>query len=100
MAEYKNVGNHAEDLADGRMIAPGEVAELDPDQVKEYRNADLIETGTLILISGDPSAETTEGAEATAARLGVDLGEVKGTGRDGRITQADVEAFAKSREES
>jgi hypothetical protein len=46
--EYKNVGNHAEDLADGRMIAPGETVELDEDQVREDHNEDLLARGALI----------------------------------------------------
>jgi 2-oxoacid dehydrogenase-like protein with E3 subunit-binding domain len=38
--------------------------------------------------------ETTGAAAERAAELGVDLSTVIGTGKDGRITKADVEAAA------
>ena len=40
--------------------------------------------------------ETTGAAAELAAELGVDLSSVEGTGKDGRITKADVEAAAKA----
>jgi pyruvate/2-oxoglutarate dehydrogenase complex dihydrolipoamide acyltransferase (E2) component len=40
--------------------------------------------------------ETTGAAAELAQELGVDLSTVEGTGKDGRITKADVEAAAKS----
>jgi hypothetical protein len=52
MAEIKNVGNHAEDLADGRMIAPGETAKLTDAQLKEPHNADLLEREAFIKLEG------------------------------------------------
>ena len=42
--------------------------------------------------SVNPNA--TEGALVAAAELGVDLNSVKGTGKDGAITKADVEGAA------
>jgi pyruvate/2-oxoglutarate dehydrogenase complex dihydrolipoamide acyltransferase (E2) component len=47
------------------------------------------------LSAGDPSAvNATEGAMSAAEELGVDLRSVQGSGKDGRITKADVEAAA------
>lgn len=40
------------------------------------------------------SADATDGARELAAERGIDLSEVKGSGKDGRITQADVEAHS------
>lgn len=38
--------------------------------------------------------EATDAAEELAAELGVDLATVEGTGKDGRVTVADVRAAA------
>ncbi len=40
--------------------------------------------------AGNPYA--TAGAVAAAAELGVDINNVEGTGKDGKVTKADVEA--------
>jgi hypothetical protein len=53
--KYKNVGNHAIDLADGRMSGVGEMIDLDEDQVREGINEDYLATGMLLGI--DESAE-------------------------------------------
>lgn len=42
--------------------------------------------------------DATEAAEAKAEELNVDLSEVQGTGKDGRITEPDVEAAHASAE--
>jgi hypothetical protein len=46
--EYKHVGNHAEDLADGRMLAPGETVKLNDKQLAEPHNQRLITEGILL----------------------------------------------------
>jgi hypothetical protein len=46
--EYKNVGNHAHDLADGRMLAPGETVMLDDDAVRDPHNESLLADNVLI----------------------------------------------------
>jgi pyruvate/2-oxoglutarate dehydrogenase complex dihydrolipoamide acyltransferase (E2) component len=60
-----------------------------------------VQTGTNS--AGDPmyersryfeDIETTGAAASLAAELGVDLSTVEGTGKDGRITKADVEKAA------
>lgn len=40
------------------------------------------------------AAEATDAAEELAAELGVDLASIEGTGKDGRVTVADVRAAA------
>lgn len=42
--------------------------------------------------SAEPTFDATEGAEELAQEAGVDLAKVQGTGQDGRITKADVQA--------
>jgi pyruvate dehydrogenase E2 component (dihydrolipoamide acetyltransferase) len=46
----------------------------------------------------DGEAKVSPIARRVAERLGVDLSQVKGTGRNGRISQEDVEAFAAARQ--
>ena len=57
-------------------------------------------TGAVEVVTEGPEADedqidATDGAVAAADELGVDLASVVGTGADGRITKADVEAAAK-----
>jgi len=46
--EYKWVGNHPQDLASGRVLAPGETCELSPAEAEDPHNAALIDSGALI----------------------------------------------------
>jgi hypothetical protein len=46
--KYKLVGDHPEDLADGRVLGPGEEADLDKEAVGDPHNQRLIEEGLLI----------------------------------------------------
>lgn len=45
-------------------------------------------------IGASETLDATEGALETAAELGVDIATVQGSGKEGRITKADVEAAA------
>ncbi len=45
-------------------------------------------------LSSEEGVKATKGAVDAAEELGVDLGSVVGTGRDGQVTKADVEAAA------
>lgn len=55
------------------------------------------EDGSFIRAPRLPDAEgATDAAVELAAELGVNLTEVEGTGRDGRITVADVRAAAEA----
>lgn len=58
--EYKWVGTHVQDLADGRMLAVGDVVELTGDEVRE--NQVLIDDGGLISVT-----ESAKAAKQTAA---------------------------------
>jgi hypothetical protein len=51
MTEYRCTSRHSEDLADGRVVAPGEVATLSADQQKDAHNQRLIEEGGLVEIA-------------------------------------------------
>lgn len=62
MAEYRNIGNHAEDLASGRMLAPGESAELTDEEVKLPHNEDKIASGILLPL-GQPKKTGKEGGD-------------------------------------
>jgi len=48
--------------------------------------------------TGEPDSEinATAGALEAATELGVDITQLQGTGKDGRITKGDVEAAAES----
>ena len=41
--EYRNVGAHAEDLDDGRVVGVGEAVELSKDDLKSLHNKRLID---------------------------------------------------------
>lgn len=66
MAEMKNVGDHVHDLADGRMLAPGEMADLDGDAMKDPHNEDLVSIG--VLISTDTADESTKKTSAKSGK--------------------------------
>lgn len=50
VTEFKLLGEHAQDLADGRMLGPGETVKLDDAAKREPHNAALIEARTLITV--------------------------------------------------
>ena len=50
-------------------------------------------TGQSGVVSDAEELDATDSAVALAAELGVDLADVEGSGKDGRITKADVEAL-------
>jgi pyruvate/2-oxoglutarate dehydrogenase complex dihydrolipoamide acyltransferase (E2) component len=79
-------GDHADDVTYGRVLAaPGTVA------TDEARTAEEISATAEAAVEG---INATDGAIEAANELGVDLATVTGTGADGRITKADVEAAA------
>jgi pyruvate/2-oxoglutarate dehydrogenase complex dihydrolipoamide acyltransferase (E2) component len=88
--EYRNVGNHVEDLADGRMLAPGESVTWNGDEAKEDRNADLIDRGVLLRVD---EINATDAAVELADQEDVALTAVTGTGSSGQVTKPDVERY-------
>lgn len=60
--KFKHVGDHAEDLADGRLYGPGETFELDEDAASDPFNQDKIERGVFMSLD-----EKKAGAQASAA---------------------------------
>lgn len=99
--EYKNVGNHAHDLASGLVLAPGETAELSDEDVKDPHNTSLIEDGVLIPTGSQeaPVLNATEDAVELASQQQVDLAAIPGSGTAGRITKRDVEKYIESQHE-
>lgn len=59
MAKYRFVGNHADQLADGRPVAPGEFVNLSDEEMEDPHNAMLATDGHLIG-TGSKSTETVE----------------------------------------
>jgi hypothetical protein len=51
-ASYKLVGVHPEDLADGRMVEPGQMTALTSDQAADPHNKRLIDEGIFLLVDG------------------------------------------------
>lgn len=64
MDDYRNVGRHAEDLADGRVLAPGEEASLSAEQARDEHNARLIEEGKLSKVARAKSDKNNDGGDA------------------------------------
>ncbi len=89
-------------LADGAGAhTPPDASEVGPDGRAVYDEVAASEAGegeTLTADEADPNAranpnepDATDAAREKARELGVDLGSLKGTGADGRITVGDVE---------
>lgn len=99
MTEFKYVGRHVDDLADGRVVEPGQSGiELDELQQADPHNAQRIQAGLLIPVQHAMEADATDEARTLAAEHGIDLHDVTGTGKDGRIIKADVEAHIEKKE--
>lgn len=77
-------GDHADDISYARIASPGPAT----DEQRTAVEADADEAAP------DETIDATIGALAAADELGVDLATVTGTGAEGRITKADVEAAA------
>ena len=55
--EYRNVGDHPEDLHDGRVVGVGDMVELTGKDLEESHNKRLVEEGILISTSGQGESE-------------------------------------------
>jgi pyruvate dehydrogenase E2 component (dihydrolipoyllysine-residue acetyltransferase) len=72
-------GDHGDDISYQRIAANPEALPADAQRTADETAAEI---------------NATQGALEAAAELGVDLSSVSGTGAEGRITKADVEAAA------
>ena len=72
--DYKNMSRHVQDLAQGQMLAPGEIVTLEEAQADVPHNALLISEGVLVSLpihekSAKPSKEDAkEGVKPSASR--------------------------------
>ena len=96
------IGQEGEDyqsLLDGAASDAGaaEPAETPAPEVLEAVEAPLSEAAptTAATASGDDRIKASPLAKAMAKEEGIDLGQVKGTGDDGRIVKRDIEAYLK-----
>lgn len=82
---HTNVSTHAQPLASGRVLAPGETATLsdDPHDRALIASGAFVETET----STDYGAMRRDQLDAYADARGLD---VKGTGKDGGVVAADL----------
>jgi pyruvate/2-oxoglutarate dehydrogenase complex dihydrolipoamide acyltransferase (E2) component len=94
------LGDHPEDLDDGRVLEPGDYIELDAENRKGIRAKTLIEDGKLVDLSkmDRQAPEVTDAALKLARKEQVDLTAVRGTGKDGSVTVGDVEQHIEKRE--
>jgi len=61
--KYANVGKLT-DLADGRIVEPGQVVELSSDEAEESHNRSLIDAGRLVKVEAAKSSkEVKEGGK-------------------------------------
>ena len=86
---YTNVSTHPQPLASGRILAPGETADLDLEHAHD--NA-LHQDGVLAATETRTDYTGMRHDQLAALAAGLDL-DVKGTGKDGNVTNAD---FAKA----
>lgn len=82
------------------VLAPAEVSEADIDSFIARFRPEKVAFEPTDSIAADVAAEPAHVspiAKRIAEQLGVDLSKVKGTGRNGRISKEDVEAYAATR---
>lgn len=73
------------------VVAP-EAQGVDPDAVDAALDPNTVKAGEPDpSVNQDPDVDATPAAEAEARKSDVDLSKVEGTGKDGRVTKADVE---------
>jgi pyruvate dehydrogenase E2 component (dihydrolipoamide acetyltransferase) len=76
------------------------VAGFNPAAQGDYTSGAAPAPGTVAVATpaAESEAKVSPIARRVAERLGVDLSQIKGTGRNGRISQEDVEAYAAARQ--
>lgn len=98
MTEFKYVGLHLDDVADGRLLEPGRTVDLDEQQQADPHNAQRIKAGLLIPVQHDSNIDATEEAKQLAADNGIDIRDVTGTGANGRVLKGDIEKHIENKE--
>lgn len=106
---YRVQSKHAEDDASGRSFAPGEII-TDLDASDPFNEA-KIRDGVFVSEQDDEDGDgrsveqisqseagATEAAQKLAEESGIDLADIEGSGKDGRITQDDVQAAVEEKE--
>jgi hypothetical protein len=63
---YKNTGQHAVDLDDGRVLEPGQIAEVETDKTKHPLAHHLVDTGQLTKVRLPEPATKTSTAKETS----------------------------------
>lgn len=91
MKRYRLTSAHAEDIGTGALPEPGEEFDADPSSDAMVR---LLAEGKAVELPGLVPPSATEAAERRAEELGVDLGNVEGTGAKNKVTVDDVEKAA------
>lgn len=97
---HKVRSSHPEDDADGRVFAPGElVPDLDLDSPYNqekiadgiFYSVDEDAEGAPPPTAGSGGPDVTSAAKRLASENNIDLSEIEGTGKDGRIIDEDVQ---------
>jgi hypothetical protein len=72
--EYRLVGSHPEDLADGRTIAVDDVVSLSTEEAGHPHNKRLIDDGVLLSLDGSSESEVLTGKalDDRAKELGIE----------------------------
>jgi pyruvate/2-oxoglutarate dehydrogenase complex dihydrolipoamide acyltransferase (E2) component len=87
---YRLTSDHSESLCDGRMVHPGDrVSEADAKKNPQLLGRDVLAKERAVV---PPDINATDAAVRLAKEHGLDLTTVVGTGKDGRIVDADVQA--------
>jgi acylphosphatase len=96
LKSYRCISGHVEDLADGRVVAPGEEVKLTAEQIDDPHNARLIDENKLSPIE-DPGSKklTGDALQKEAERLGI---EGRTEMRADALREAVAEAQAKEQE--
>lgn len=95
--QYRFVGSHADMLANGRPVEPGEFVDLSEEDLAEVHNEMLVADGNLVFIGDSQNPEATDAAVKLAKQNKIPLTAITGTGAaDGQITATDVESYVRS----
>lgn len=103
--------SHPEDDAEGRSFGPGELVpnlDVTSEEFKEF-NLRKVEEGIFYPVDEDDAEaevkanaapDVTDAAALMAAENSVDLSELEGSGKDGRIIDVDVQKVIDAREQA